>query len=41
MGFFKGIADGFGCAGHGCGMIIGVVLFLAAAGFLLRACGVF
>lgn len=39
MGFFNGIASGFGCAGQGCGFIIGVFLFLAVLSALGRACG--
>ncbi|GMV43506.1 MAG: hypothetical protein AMXMBFR64_52220 [Myxococcales bacterium] len=39
MGLFKGIAAGFGCAGQGCGFIIGVLLFLSVLGALGRACG--
>lgn len=41
MGFFKGVANGFGCAGQGCGTIVGILLFLVVMGFVLRACGAY
>ncbi len=37
MGFFSGIARGFGCMGSGCGWIVGVLLFLALAGVVCGA----
>lgn len=39
MGLFRGIASGFGCAGQGCGFMIGMFLFVAVLGTLARACG--
>jgi len=38
MGFFSGIAKGFGCVGSGCGWIIGALLFLALAGVVCGVC---
>jgi len=38
MGFFRGVGEGFGCAGHGCGFLVGVVLFLILIGTLLKVC---
>jgi len=38
MGFFDGIKDGFGCAGHGCGFVIGAIFFIIAAAVVLKMC---
>lgn len=38
MGFFRGVSEGFGCAGHGCGFVIGAVLFLIVAGAVFKVC---
>ncbi|HNZ04159.1 MAG TPA: hypothetical protein PLY68_03240 [Myxococcota bacterium] len=40
MGFFKGMAEGFGCAGRGCGWIIGILVFLILLGVVCTGtCG--
>lgn len=38
MGFFRGIAQGFGCVGQALGFVIGAALFVVVAGAVLKAC---